>query len=88
MARNRPNPMLVESCRYTTRIRGMLAYTKRECLKFCIKAGFVEIEPAHTGSSDPSEQTKVKRCFNMYFDKWDIPDTRTTDSGKTYIWNF
>lgn len=80
--------MLVESCRYTTRIRGMLAYTKRECLKFCIKAGFVEIEPAHTGSSDPSEQTKVKRCFNMYFDKWDIPDTRTTDSGKTYIWNF
>ena len=82
-----PHSIVAESCRYTRRIRGMLAYTKRRCLKFCIEAGFVEIEPAHTGSNASYEQIKVKRCFNAYFDRWDKPETTTVDSGKMYIWN-
>lgn len=36
---------------------------------------------------DPAEKVKIKRCFKTYFDKWDIPETYTTDSAKTYIWN-
>ena len=88
MAKLYPNPVVVRSCQYTSKIRAMMVFAKHRCLEFCIKAGFVEIEPAHTGSSAPSEQIKVKRCFNVYFDKWDKPDTYTTNSGETHIWNF